>query len=493
MTSGLHRAVWLVLPLVLLCLHDQAAGQPASPPLPAGHWSESVLARWEALGLLAPEHLPAQRLLPRSVAEKALQQAVEGARERQPAMAPIVALWLERFHHEFPETAPGGGTTRAALAAGYERWSAGEPAVELPREPLLAPAADRAGLHAAASLSVRPFRGVALAAEPVARSGQLAVERWSAAVLGGPVEFSVGREAIGYGFGAERGVLLSGSTPLHRVQAQTVRPLRLPGLLRHVGPVAAHTFVVGLHEARHPGDPLLWGASASLRPHPRLTIGLHRGAMFGGDVPVTAQRVGRMLIGITSDGFDNQVVSASFRYRVPSEGMLPVTVYGEWGADDTAGAWYDAPGLVFGTLLPRLPGVPTLALGAEHAYFGNRCRDCRRVAEPLHWYTHFRLTGGWTSGAQPLGHPLGGNGTETRVYGYTGALGTRLHLQADLYRRDRLDSNLFAPRWTGRSRGGGVSVDLRLTDRSAARLRWSREAGDDWAAHELGSSFSVEF
>jgi hypothetical protein len=489
-----HRVLWLVLPLVLLCLNDEAAGQPASPPLPAGHWSESVLARWEALGLLAPEHLPPQRLLSRTVAEAALQQAVERARERDPAMAPAAIQWLQRFHHEFSETAPGGGATRAALAAGYERRSAGEPPTALPREPLLAPADDRIGAYAAGSLSVRPTRGVALAAEPVARPGGITLERWSAAVLWGPVELSAGREAIGYGFGAERGLLLSGSTGLHRLQAQTVRPLRLPGVLRHAGPVAAHAFLTRLDEARHQGDPWLWGASASLRPHPRLTLGLHRAAMFGGgEVEVNAQRVGRMLIGITSDGFDNQVVSASFRFRAPTERVLPLSVYGEWGADDTAGALYDAPGYVFGALLPRLPGAPSLAVGAEHAYFGNRCRDCRRIAEPLHWYTHFRLTGGWVSGDHPLGHPLGGNGTETRVYAYAGALRARLHLRGDLFQRDRLDSNLYAPRWSGRSRGGGVSADWRLTDRAAARLRWAREGGDGWSAHELRSSFSVEF
>src|SRR5690606_18134300 len=121
---------------------------------------------------------------------------------------------------------------------------------------------------------------------------------------------------------------------------------------------------------RHEEEPYLWAGSVSYHPHSRVALGINRAAMFGGDQPVTARKVVDMLIGQLSGlGFENQVVSVEGRVALPSEAVLPLTAYLEWGAEDAAGAWWDVPGRVFGISAPSLPGSPATSLAIEYASF----------------------------------------------------------------------------------------------------------------------------
>jgi hypothetical protein len=282
--------------------------------------------------------------------------------------------------------------------------------------------------------------------------------RWNVVAGAGAFALSAGRETEAYGVGRFGGIVYSGTEPLPRVELSTTRALRLPGVLGRAGGVSMHTFVSRAAAGREPGRPWLWGARLAVQPHRRLTVAVNRGAMFGGPPgdPVTAGNLGRMLVGAIRSRFDNQLVSMDFRYRVPSERVLPAVLYLEWGADDGAGAFTDVPGQVAGVFLPALPGLDRVALGAEVARFGRP----REGNGP--WYRHNVFRGNWARGDAPLGHPLGGEGTEASVYGEAELLAGRLRVDARGFGRRRgatgQPSNLYGPPRLGRSTGGEVQV-----------------------------------
>ncbi|HEX2191443.1 MAG TPA: capsule assembly Wzi family protein, partial [Longimicrobiaceae bacterium] len=389
----------------------------------------------------------------------------------------------------------------SAAGAGYERrGGAAEPGAGLfGRRTGVTPLPLRSTAVAEARLAGALAPGLAAAAEPRLADGGLELPRWDVVAGWGPVALSLGEQPVGYGPAAGGGVVLSGAAALPRLEAQTSRPLALPGWLRLLGPVSAHTFVTRLDERRHPGDPYLWGMRVALRPHPRLTVGMNRASIFGGDsvsTRVTAGSVGRMLLGMLSDDFENQVVAAEFRYRLPTEEVLPLTLYLEWGADDGAGAWWDVPGRVLGAYVPAVPGAEALALGAEYTSFATLC--CGNPG----WYTHAAQPGGWAAEGALLGHPLGGEGRELLVYSHADLAGARLRLDGRVFRRERgregydafpRAGNLFAPERAGPSTGLHAGALWRATRRAELRLGAYREVGDGWRAHELDLNASLLF
>jgi hypothetical protein len=483
---------------------EAAALPAASPLLPADHWAVRAAVRAEALGL-APGFHPAQRSAPRAAVGEALRQAVLAAGARGPALAALARGWRARFLEEFPEAEGLESGTLArlgsAVGGGYER-----------RGGLAEPGSGLFGrrvgitslpLHstlvgtATAAAALAPY--LAAVAEPYLSEEGVEVPRWDVTAGWGPVALSVGREPVGYGPGEGGGIVLSGAQALPRAQVETTRPLSLPGPLRYLGPVAFHTFVTRLDERRHPGDPYLWGARVALRPHPRLTVGINRASIFGGDSVATEVgpgSVGRMLLGILSDDFENQVVAAEFRYRLPTERVLPLTLYLEWGADDGAGAWWDVPARVLGAYVPAVPGAPAVGAGAEYTAFAALC--CGNPG----WYTHAAQPGGWAAGGEVLGHPLGGEGQEFLLYSHADLADARLRLEGRAFRRERgregydafpRAGNLFAPELAGWSTGGALAARWRVSPDVELRLRALREVGSEWRSHELDLNASVLF
>lgn len=471
----------------------------AAPALPSDHWARNALWRLDAMGLVS-EHFGAARSLSTAAVAAALAEAVPRAEERGDSFAPIVRGWAERFAREHralrrrEEQRVGWsweGRVEAGVAAPSATSVRTEPAGGLGT--LLAPPAGPDGLVAAASVALYPHPRFAASATPVADAEGVRFAAVDFVAAAGALELAIGRGTVRYGAG--EGVLMSGQVPLDRLQLQSRRPLRLPGRLRSAGPFGLHLFVASLDEARHPGDPWLWGGGGEWQPHPRLNLALHRAAIFGGrdsPVPLTPRSVVRMLVGVTSDGFDNQIVTGSVFYRLPTERALPIALYGEWGADDTAGAMIDSPGLLLGALLPALPGAPSAGAGAEFAFFGNRCDRCAAVRDPHYWYRHFVYRGGWASGAHPLGHPLGGNGTELRAYlmpEIAGAVSAR----ADVFVRRRDAENLYGPLWAGASQGVRLRASWGPRARVGAQAYWEYESGEQWSANQLRVLASVFF
>lgn len=460
------------------------------PLLSEAHWSVRAARRAEALGL-APGFLPAQRAARWDAVVAALADAHAAAAEMgDPALAALAEGWRSRASSEFPQAASDSSGREPLLLRSYASAGVGrrqgflEPATLFP--PPLAEAKalkSRTDPLLALSLTAKPHRSVSLQAVPALRGGDLELDRWEVAAGAKGWSLSVGKREIGFGVGRSGGVVLS-ETLIEQVAVESTRAFRLPGLLSAAGPLSAGAVLGRFDERRHPDEPLFFAMSAKLQPHSRLTLGLHRAAMFAGDsteIAVTARSVGKMLIGVYGGtySFENQVLSASVRIRLPTERVLPVTIYGEWGAEDSSGAWWNVPGRAFGLWVPAVPRVPALGFGVERTAFGGSC--CGNAE----WYRHFSFRGHWVTGDQPLGHPLGGEGTEWLAFADLDPPGGMLHLDGRIFWRDRGGENLFAPARAGHSTGGAATLSWRWLERTELWAEAFAEAGDGWSAHEL--------
>lgn len=466
-----------------------------TPDLPADHWALVAALRAQDLGLL-DRPLPPRRTLAVHVVGAALHEAAVHAADRGPALQRLAQGWTARFAEEFPRlrpqlggVAPGlrllGGAAGVRYEAATGRAEPGTGEFE-PGNTGAAPLPDRHEPEARASLAMAAGPRVGLLIEPTLAPGGLALRRVDLGAALGGWTLRLGRETVGYGAIPNGGVVLSGEVRLDRLEIRTERFERLPGFLGIVGPVSFQTFLSRLSEPRHERKPLLWGASGSVAPHPRVVLSIHRAAMFGGrgeeSFAVTPGRVLGMLIGrVAGIGFENQVVSVEGRLRLPTEDVLPLTAYAEWGAEDAAGSWWDVPGRTLGVESPALPGLPGASLGVAYSAFGGSC--CGNPA----WYRHVAFEGGWAAQGVPLGHPLGGHGGELATYGFLNADEARLRIGSRAFWRDRRAENLYMP---GRGTSFGATAHLHWRPLSSLDIHASlrREAGSGWTeqAAEVG-------
>ncbi|HET7231569.1 MAG TPA: capsule assembly Wzi family protein [Longimicrobium sp.] len=498
------------------CMVDCVPARPefrASPLLPFEHWAVQAARRAEAMGLT--RFFPAQRAVPRAQVARALDEAAQMARARDdeangghPAVRRLAAGWQARFREEFPEytsvgaRTSGGVTVLGAHAAGgYDRW-AGRLA---PAIGYLSSRQDPRALGDVSDPRATLETGIAtswasVSAEGAYRGGEAVLRRWDAAVGFGAFQLGVGRAQVGYGWGRTGGIVYSTPDAMPRVELQSTRPFHLPWVFRKIGPVTLHTFAGPVNDpARHPTNPNLWGMRVAVQPHPRLTLGANRGSMFGGEGdPITVKNLASMLAGVIRSNFENQVVSLDARYRLPTDRVLPATAYVEWGADDAAGAFDETPGRVIGLFLPALPSAPQVGVGTEYTYFKHWC--CGHGP----WYLNFTFPGNWAVRGRPLGHPLGGEGSEYAAYAQADLWDARLRVDARGWIRDRSDrslnggrynggGNLFTPGRAGRSRGGSVEAALRLLPRAELRGAWVLDDGGGWREQSLGTSLAWTF
>ncbi|HET6229136.1 MAG TPA: capsule assembly Wzi family protein [Longimicrobiaceae bacterium] len=486
---------------------------PVSPMLPPTHWAVAAAWRAEALGLVSG-YLPAQRSVPRMVVARALREAAyRAASHPRPGLAEMTRGWYERFVEEFPEAdvEPGdssahperlspvrllGGSVGGRYVDHVGRVSPGKGLFGNRQGPADLP--ELSQVRATGTLAAALTRFAVVEADPSVGEGGAALDRWEATVGFRSVSLSVGRETMGYGPATSGGVVLTGAT-LPRVELQTTQPFRFPWLLRYLGPASGEVFVTRLEEPRHPGRPYFFGMRGAIQPHPRLDIGINRASVFGGDsigTPVTFSTVGKMFLGILSADFENQVVSADVRYRAPTESVIPVTLYMEWGAEDASGAWWREPGRIFGLFVPAVPGVPQLALGVERTGFAKFC-----CGNPP-WYLHLQQPGGWASGIHTLGHPLGGEGWEWMGYARAELMDARLRLGARAFTHERTAhgydtplraGNQFAPEHEGRSSGLQLDAAMRVHRHAEASALYFRDQGHSWNERRFQAGLSLLF
>lgn len=472
---------------LILVVHLPVLAQsaPASPFVPQDHWSISVLRRLVLVGAVESPVVIGRRTLSRSEIAAALRDAA-GAAATDESMA---GRALRRFIEEFPTADPdrvNGASIHAAPTLGFERLDgrlATGTGRAAPGEPSGPPArvADHTGGTAGLAITGRFARWATVLVE-----GGYAGDDWRltsahATLALGPVLFWGGRRPIGFGPGEGGGIVLGDRATVDGGGFELARPLTGPGLLGLLGPIRFETLLARMGPSGQVEDPWFWAARGSVTPHPRLTAGINRGALFGGDgnVDATFQDLLYIIIGKHAAGgsaYENQIVSVDLHYRPPLP--IPAELYVEWGFEDSSGAFHRVPGVVWGGSVSGLPGLGGARLGIEHADFARSC--CGNPA----WYRHMFLHAGWTEDAIPLGHPLAGHGEEWLFHGEGGLLEERLQLRASFALRDRWHENLYAPDRQGESRAATFEADY-LRGRWKLTARAALESGSGWTETTL--------
>lgn len=483
------RCVALAVGLALAMALSAAAaagqdGARTTPFLPPDHWAAEAVRRLGAAGALPSGIDAGSRALSAAEVAWAFEQAAAGT---TPAAA-LAASYRARFAEEYRAwVGPDGedASFLAAASAGYVRdegrvrtgigysnvddWTGTEPVD------------DHAGPAARAVLAATLGRHVAASITPAFMDGSGTLAGAQLVAGAGPVGAWVGRRPIGYGVGRGGTIVLAGDVALAGGGLFLARPVRLPWVLRHLGPVRFETFLSRIENGDRITDPWFWGARGSLSPHRRLDIGLNRGAMFGGagNTPVSFRNVLLVLVGEhagEAGEFANQVLSADARWRPPL-GALPLELYAEWGLDDSSGGYWRSPGIIAGFEVAAVPGVPALSLGVERTSFA------AASFKNTIWYRNWSLRGGWTHDRRILGHPLGGHGTEWLLYGSAAAFAARVRIDARVALRDRASENLLAPQRTGKSTAVALDVALRAAPWLDLTAGIRHEDGErDWRA-----------
>lgn len=508
--SGVRRALILACGFLAVGLQVPAqAQQPAqrfaSAFVPPGHWALAAVRRLGALGLASPGFDPAMRSLTRREVGRILAHAATRAVETAPRLAGLTDGYHARFEEEFPEAAAaleqtigdGGVAMGGRFELGYEHsggrvlsgtgidpetdaWVGARPLDDLD-----------SGLAAGAWSGIL-FPAVAANISSSLRDGGARLDEGYVTAAWGNAGFWAGRRIMGFGPGVGGGVVLDGDLALDGGGLFLLDAVTLPTFLRYLGPVRFETFLSRGEQNGRFEHPWIWGARGSFAPAERLRIGISRAVMFGGEgnTTPTLRHLANVLVGKHSgkEGeFDNQVVSVDVRWRPPL-GSLPAAIYLEWGFDDSAGAWRDVPAIVVGTELAALPGLPQVAVGFEHASFAESC--CGNTM----WYRNWSFTGGWADDGHPLGHPLGGHGTESLIYARTDLLEARLRVSGRLFVRDRGAENLFAPDREGASKGGALALELRAFDQFEAAIEGAVEDGSaDWRSSRVLTALRLLF
>jgi len=461
------------------------------PNLARTHWAVVAVRRAEVMGLVGG-YLPAQRLVPLEVVERALREAANRSVVELPSQSGLVTGWHRSLLEEFGVLARPDSIGRSVGLIGSHvsarfrhREDMTVPGIGEfePHRSGAIPLRDRTVAEAGLDVSATLGESFGLRVAGAVATDTLDLETLELVAAWRGVRASAGRIATGYGHGFGGGVAFTGSTPLDVVQVAARAPFDLPLFLGVLGPVSFHTFLGRMWEERHPDEPYIWGASGQFQPHERLTLGVHRAAFFGGDPenqPVTLRRIMVMLIGdVTGLGFEDQIVSVSGRYRLPTEASLPLEVYLEWGSEDAAGGWWSVPGRVGGIWSPSLPFAPGVAAGVEVTEFAHSC--CSNPS----WYRHWSFVGSWVARDQTLGHPLGGNGTEFLAHAEADLAGGSLKVAGRGFRRNRGDENLFSPGRDGISHGGQLSGSYAPASGLRFDLEVGLETGSGWTERHL--------
>src|SRR5690625_26698 len=501
----------LVLGFVLMCaipVYGQGGvevGEFASPFLPHDHWVHGAVRRLEIAGL-APKGFGGGKR-PRTQREVALhfERAELLARSKAPELAGLAGAYRLRFMEEFGwavdavqfgvipdrlqlvsgriEVGYEEHRGRVATGVGYDPeddWTGA-----LPRE-------DRRGQsnHLALALALPPY--LALHLTPGHRASRWEFDEAHLVIGVGKWSFWGGRRILGFHQGRGGGIVVSDNQAFDGGGISLLEPISLPWLLEYLGPVRFDLFLTRIENGDRITDPWFGVARGTIEPHPRLELGFNRANIFGGkgNSPTTPRSVLQMILGIHAgeEGeYNNEVFSVELRYTPPL-GSVPLSVYLEWGMDDSAGGWWYVPARVVGLELAAVPGLPEVALGIERTSFAEGC--CGNTI----WYRNWSLRGGWADGGRPLGHSLGGHGTEWLVHGQSDIFSARVRMRFQIFTRNRGYENLFAPEREGRSTGGRISLNGSVGHLFGISLQGMIEEGNDgWRESALRVGVQVRF
>ncbi len=481
----------------------------ASPFLPSSHWSVATARRLAALDLADQDFGWGAGSLTILSIGRVLHDAPIIAQKKHPELVYLALGYWQRFVREFPLTSakldPAAATSNAGLAEGWVAagYSSATGRVypvrslNYSREDVAGPfpRSDLSEARLTSELNLSLGRYLAGSLSPEHRDGDWGLREGYALVRLKKLGLWGGRRAPSFATGAGGGIVLDGTAAFTGGGVATTEPFRLPWALRHIGAIRFESFLSRLDSNATVPEPWFLGTHVSISPHPRLMIGATQAYMFGGEgvAPVTLRTVWSMFRshGITSAGseFENGLASWEVRFRPPVP-VVPLSLYMEWGTDDNHSAWTLFPARVIGAQIPSVPGIPALSLGLEHAGFSRP--PCTGPGSQPHceyyatWYRHYLFKDGWTVDRQPIGHPLGGDGSEWLAYGSWDDPASRFRVDARLFRRYRGAYNIYSPDREGRSFGGQVSTVYRATSNMDFLFTGALEDGQaDWSSSSI--------
>jgi len=222
----------------------------------------------------------------------------------------------------------------------------------------------------------------------------------------GPVEFSLGRQALWWGQGRHGSLILTNNAePLDMFRVTNPVPVLLPWFLHYLGPFRFDVFWSRLEEDRTVPEPYFAGLRLCFKPLPMLEIGASRTAIFGGQgrpkidfSDFLTILGGKNLTG--GDDTSNQLAALDVRLRLPY--LWGLELYGEWGGEDEAGGFVSNHAYLAGLYLPQLEPSGRLGLRLEYADLSHLADN----APP--WYHHTIYRSGFTYEQKILGHHAGG-------------------------------------------------------------------------------------
>lgn len=453
----------------MLCAGQAKAQWPAhaSSFVPPDHWAYSALRRLDAAGRLPSGSDVGRRSIPQ---------------EEIAALFQYAQQYLDEFRAEFPAARAFSARTsytyltgQVNAGSGYDKfWSGAEPVPD----------------HKQVDASLRG----AFNAQRVAASATLTRARFEELQLIATTKYVgawLGRRELGESSGHGGGLVLN----RHWFRGGGIymtRPVNVPllGPLRFESSLSRVRNRLNLNGQENPSKPFFWFARGSFEPIQAFRIGINRAMMFGGEgnLPITFDRLFNNIIGLnyTKNGensFASQVLSVDGRLHPPVD--WPLQLYLEWGVEDAAGGWWHQPGILGGAEVGITRDV---LLGLE------RTEIAKNQGSNGLWYQNAWFQGSWADNGVLLGHPLGGNGREWRAFIYGGM--PRLNGEFSLYTRERGSQNVFSPQREGRALGFFADLDVKLTQRSYASLRFEQERsrGDSaWSSTALRAAARVTF
>jgi membrane-associated phospholipid phosphatase len=191
-------------------------------------------------------------------------------------------------------------------------------------------------------------------------------------------QISIGKQSLWWG-PARGGSLLesNNATPVLMIRYTRVTPLKLPSLLKYLGPVYYDSYFGKLDGHQFPPNPWTYGQKVSFKPTPFFEFGVSRTTVFAGE-GITPLTWGNFVHSYFSYSSTDKGTSTdpgdrrggfNFSYQIPGLRNW-LTVYAEGIVDDDPSplaaprraAWN--PGIY----LSHLPGLPKMDLRAEAVY-----------------------------------------------------------------------------------------------------------------------------
>ena len=435
------------------------------------HWTRRSIARLAATGRLPVEYAalawPARRSTIRNILTDAAADTTTDGRPASTDAATAMA-WLERFDREFGTVHSLNPFLHArspvlAATADEGRLATGH-TIPSPRGfdyvgP--SPANNVTGLfveidggasfgHGLGVSALARFRAVEWQRTGRRTNDRLETVFLSANYRTGDLDLWFGRRAVAFGPVPNGGLTLSGSIPLLGGGFDTPSGFRLPGFLAGLGRVRVNQVVSRFKRSGDISHPWFVATRLSFAPTDRISVGINRAALFGGEgnEPVTLGRVLLMAFGITDSrgkdsDFENQVASLDVAWNAGRSVLL----WAEYGFDDAGTSFILVPGLTVGVVWSSPAWARSLSIGGSVTGIASSC--CGHPA----WYVHGALADGWADGGVPLGHPLGGNGLEAGVDVSFDPIEEPVLARGRLFIRDRGRENLYALERHGRTAG----------------------------------------